>query len=79
MKKSFQTTDVHSNYEEINEKVRKLYTLKRRKLYEDVIMLIILIYYIIIHVRWVPVPTAWRVLRLKERPPAMEVSCEYIE
>jgi hypothetical protein len=29
----------------------------------------------------VPVPTAWRVLglRMKERPPAMEVSCEYIE
>jgi hypothetical protein len=29
----------------------------------------------------VPVPTAWRVLRLRmeERPPAMEVSCEYIE
>jgi hypothetical protein len=29
----------------------------------------------------VPVPTAWRVLglRMEERPPAMEVSCEYIE
>jgi hypothetical protein len=32
-------------------------------------------------VRWVPVTTAWRVLglRMEERPPAMEVSCEYIE
>jgi hypothetical protein len=29
----------------------------------------------------VPVPTAWRVLglRMEERPPAMEVTCEYIE
>jgi hypothetical protein len=29
----------------------------------------------------VPVPTAWRVLglRIEERAPAMEVSCEYIE
>jgi hypothetical protein len=29
----------------------------------------------------VPVPTAWRVLglRMEERPPAMEVSFEYIE
>jgi hypothetical protein len=29
----------------------------------------------------VPVPTAWRIfgLRMEERPPAMEVSCEYIE
>jgi hypothetical protein len=29
----------------------------------------------------VPVPTAWRVLglRMEERPPDMEVSCEYIE
>jgi hypothetical protein len=29
----------------------------------------------------VPVPTAWRVLglRMEERPPAMEVSYEYIE
>jgi hypothetical protein len=29
----------------------------------------------------VPVPTAWSVLemRMEERPPAMEVSCEYIE
>jgi hypothetical protein len=29
----------------------------------------------------VPVPTAWRVLGLRreERPPAMEVSCEYIK
>jgi hypothetical protein len=29
----------------------------------------------------VPVPTAWRVLglRVEERPPAMEVSYEYIE
>jgi hypothetical protein len=28
-----------------------------------------------------PVPTAWRVLgwRMEERPPAREVSCEYIE
>jgi hypothetical protein len=28
-----------------------------------------------------PVPTAWRVLglRMEERPPDMEVSCEYIE
>jgi hypothetical protein len=33
------------------------------------------------HVRWVPVTTAWRVLRLwmKESPPAMKSSCEYIE
>jgi hypothetical protein len=29
----------------------------------------------------VPVPSAWSVLglRMEERPPAMEVSCEYIE
>jgi hypothetical protein len=29
----------------------------------------------------VPVTTAWRFLglRMKERPPAMEVGCEYIE
>jgi hypothetical protein len=29
----------------------------------------------------VPVPTAWRILglRMEERPPDMEVSCEYIE
>jgi hypothetical protein len=33
------------------------------------------------HVRWVPVITAWRVLRLQmeERPLATEDSCEYIE
>jgi hypothetical protein len=32
-------------------------------------------------VKWVPVITAWRVLRLRmeERPPVMEGSCEYIE
>jgi hypothetical protein len=32
------------------------------------------------HVRWVPVPTAWRVLglRMGERPPAMEGTWEYI-
>jgi hypothetical protein len=32
-------------------------------------------------VMWVPVTTAWRVLRLRmeERPPVMEGSCEYIE
>jgi hypothetical protein len=31
--------------------------------------------------KWVPVTTAWRVLRLRmeERPPDMEGSCEYIE
>jgi hypothetical protein len=30
--------------------------------------------------RGVPVPTAWRVLglQMEERPPAMEVNCEYI-
>jgi hypothetical protein len=35
----------------------------------------------IVHVRWVPVTTAWWFLGLwmEERPPAMEVSCEYIE
>jgi hypothetical protein len=34
-----------------------------------------------VHVRWDPCPTAWRVLglRMEERPPDMEVSCEYIE
>jgi hypothetical protein len=33
------------------------------------------------HEKWVSVTTAWRVLRLrmKERLPDMEVSCEYIE
>jgi hypothetical protein len=33
------------------------------------------------NVRWVPAPTAWRVLRLlvEGRPPAMEGSREYIE
>jgi hypothetical protein len=32
-------------------------------------------------VMWVPVTTAWRVLglRMEERPPVMEGSCEYIE
>jgi hypothetical protein len=32
-------------------------------------------------VKWLPVTTAWRVLRLRmeERPPVMEGSCEYIE
>jgi hypothetical protein len=32
-------------------------------------------------VRWVPVTTAWQVLgsRIEGRPPAIEVSCEYIE
>jgi hypothetical protein len=32
-------------------------------------------------VKWVPVATARRVLRLRldERPPVMEGSCEYIE
>jgi hypothetical protein len=32
-------------------------------------------------VKWVPVTTAWRVhrLRMEERPPVMEGSCEYIE
>jgi hypothetical protein len=32
-------------------------------------------------VKWVPVTTAWRVLRLwmEERPPVMEGSCEYTE
>jgi hypothetical protein len=32
-------------------------------------------------VKWVPVTTAWRVIRLqmKERPPVMKGSCEYIE
>jgi hypothetical protein len=32
-------------------------------------------------IKWVPVITAWRVLRLRmeERPPDMEDSCEYIE
>jgi hypothetical protein len=31
--------------------------------------------------KWVPVTTAWRVLglRMEERPPGMEGSCEYIE
>jgi hypothetical protein len=33
------------------------------------------------NVKWVPVTTAWRVLglRMEERPPGMEGSCEYIE
>jgi hypothetical protein len=32
-------------------------------------------------VKWVPVTTAWRVLglRMEERPPGLEGSCEYIE
>jgi hypothetical protein len=32
-------------------------------------------------VKWVPVTTAWGVLRLRmeERPPVMEGSCEYME
>jgi hypothetical protein len=32
-------------------------------------------------VQWVPITTAWRVLRLRmeERPPVMDGSCEYIE
>jgi hypothetical protein len=32
-------------------------------------------------VKWVPVATAWRVLglRMEERPPVMEGSCEYVE
>jgi hypothetical protein len=37
--------------------------------------------YIYIYIYGIPVPTAWRVLglRMEERPPDMEVSCEYIE
>jgi hypothetical protein len=37
--------------------------------------------YSVCHVKWVPVTTAWRVLglRMEERPPGMEGSCEYIE
>jgi hypothetical protein len=36
---------------------------------------------ILIHDKWIPVTTVWRVLRLlmEERPPDMEGSCEYIE
>jgi hypothetical protein len=43
--------------------------------------LIFLGYTIFGHVKWVPVTTAWRVLglRMEERPPGMEGSCEYIE
>jgi hypothetical protein len=42
---------------------------------------IVYIYIYYVHVRWVPVTTAWRVLglRMEEQPPAMEGSCEYIE
>jgi hypothetical protein len=38
-------------------------------------------YYNLIHDKRVPVTTAWRVLRLRmeERPPVMEGSCEYFE
>jgi hypothetical protein len=34
-----------------------------------------------IHDKWVPVTMVWRVLRLRmeERPPNMEGSCEYVE
>jgi hypothetical protein len=34
-----------------------------------------------VHVKWVPVTMAWRVLRLRmeEWPPGMEGSCEYIK
>jgi hypothetical protein len=37
--------------------------------------------YEVIPLGGIPVPTAWRVLglRMEERPPDMEVSCEYIE
>jgi hypothetical protein len=36
---------------------------------------------ITLHDKWAPVTTAWRVLRLRmeERPPVMEGSCEYFE
>jgi hypothetical protein len=38
-------------------------------------------YYSFFRDKWVPVSTAWRVLRLRmeEQPPYMESSCEYIE
>jgi hypothetical protein len=41
----------------------------------------ILHYFLLSHDKWVPVTTAWRVLRLwmEERPPVMEGSCEYFE
>jgi hypothetical protein len=40
-----------------------------------------LLYLVIHHDKSVPVTTAWRVLglRMEERPPDMEGSCEYIE
>jgi hypothetical protein len=36
---------------------------------------------LLFHDKWVPVTTAWRVLRvqMEERPPDMEGSCEYFE
>jgi hypothetical protein len=41
----------------------------------------ILLAQIFFHIKWVPVTTAWHVLRLRmeERPLDMEGSCEYIE
>jgi hypothetical protein len=35
----------------------------------------------ILHVKWVPAIMAWRILglRMEERPPVVEGSCEYIE
>jgi hypothetical protein len=41
----------------------------------------IIIFMFLVMLGGIPVPTAWRVLglRMEERPPDMEVSCEYIE
>jgi hypothetical protein len=48
--------------------------------------MIIVYYFYLLYIfkrryKWVPVTTAWRVLRLRmeERPPDMEGNCEYIE
>jgi hypothetical protein len=46
-----------------------------------IIIIVVIIIFIIIRGKWVPVTTAWRVLRLwlEERPADMEGSREYIE
>jgi hypothetical protein len=46
-----------------------------------VIIVFVVLVFEVLMLGGIPVPTAWRVLglRMEERPPDMEVSCEYIE
>jgi hypothetical protein len=50
------------------------------KMFKILVLIFVKCHYMA-HDKWVPITTAWRVLRLRmeERPPDMEGSCEYIE